>query len=103
MNRGKVGYVLCNRAETEEAEARSILTPSEKSDKPYLFFLDEIDRKSGKSRPYETLLPYLDSSRVTPRVCVLAGSSGDSMTEMKSLIASRPKGADLISRVPGSY
>jgi len=102
MNRGKVEYVLLNLAEAEESEARSILSASEKSDKPYLFFIDEIDGKSGKSWPYETLLPYLDSSRVTPRVFVLAGSSGDSMTEMKSLIASRPKGADLISRVPGS-
>src|SRR5207245_9334592 len=29
-----------------------------------------------------------------------AGSSGDRVAEMKSLIAARPKGADLISRIP---
>ena len=101
-NRGNVEYVQLNLAEVEESEARSILSTTEKSDKPCLFFVDEVDGKSGKSWPYETLLPYLESSKATPRVFVLAGSSGDSMAEMKSLIASRPKGADLISRVPAT-
>ena len=99
-NRGNVEYVQLNLAEVEESEARSILSATEKSERPSLFFIDEVDGKSGKSWPYETLLPYLDSSKVTPRVFVLAGSSGDSLAEMKSLIASRPKGSDLISRIP---
>ena len=102
LKRGNVEYVQLNLAEVEETEARLILSTSEKSDKPYLFFVDEVDGKSGKLWPYETLLPYLDSSKVTPRVFVLAGSSGDSMAEMKSSMASRPKGADLISRIPES-
>ena len=99
-NGGNVEYVQLNLAEVDESEARSILSTAEKSDKPHLLFIDEVDGKSSKSWPYETLLPYLDSSSVTPRVFVLAGSFGDGIAEMKSLMASRPKGADLISRVP---
>jgi len=102
LNHCKVEFVQLNLAEDEEPDARSILSTSEKSDKPYLLFVDEVDGKSDSSWPYETLLPYLDSSKTIPRVFVLAGSSGDSMAEMKSLIASRPKGADLISRIPDS-
>ena len=102
MNRRNVEYVQLNLAEVEESEARSILSTTEKSDRPYLFFVDEVDSKSDRSWPYVMLLPHLDSSKTIPRVFVLAGSSGDSMAEMKSLIASRPKGADLISRIPES-
>src|SRR5947209_2041176 len=102
VNRRDVKYVQLNLAEVEESEVRSILSTTEKSDKPFLFFVDEVDGKSGRLWSYETLLPYLDSSRTIPRVFVLAGSSGDSMAEMKTLMASRPKGADLISRIPDS-
>jgi hypothetical protein len=48
------------------------------------------------------LLPYLDANveRAAPYVFVLVGSSGSNLVEIKKLIASRPKGADLLSRIP---
>ena len=52
--------------------------------------------------PYEILLPYLDASveRGKPLVFVLAGSEGANLGEIKKLIAARPKGSDLLSRIP---
>ena len=48
------------------------------------------------------LLPYLDATveRGAPFVFVLAGSGGASLTEMKQRMAARPKGTDLLSRIP---
>jgi hypothetical protein len=64
--------------------------------------IDEVDAKSQEIWPYEVLLPYLDASadRGAQFIFVLTGSSGSSLVEMKKQIASRPKGADLITRIP---
>jgi hypothetical protein len=64
--------------------------------------IDEVDVKPHEAWPYEVLLPYLDASadRGAQFVFVLAGSSGSSLVEMKKQIASRPKGADLLTRIP---
>jgi hypothetical protein len=64
--------------------------------------IDEVDTKSQEAWPYEVLLPYLDANtdRGAQFVFVLAGSSGSSLVDMKKQIASRPKGADLLTRIP---
>jgi hypothetical protein len=64
--------------------------------------IDECDAKSGEPWPYEILLPYLDAAldRASSLVFVFAGSSGSSLDQIKEDIAARPKGADLLSRIP---
>jgi predicted AAA+ superfamily ATPase len=69
-----------------------------------LCFVDECDAQPDESWPYEMLLPSLDAaansgSRV---VFVFAGSSGSTLEEMKERMAARPKGADLLSRIPNA-
>jgi predicted ATPase/class 3 adenylate cyclase len=69
-----------------------------------LCFVDECDARQGESWPYEMLLPSLDSlaqsgSRV---VFIFAGSSGSTLEEMTERMAARPKGADLVSRIPNT-
>lgn len=64
--------------------------------------IDEIDAKPRDPWPYELLLPYLDApaDRGKPWVFVMAGSGGFSLNGIKEKINSRPKGTDLLSRVP---
>ena len=70
--------------------------------KPCLCLIDEVDAKADEAWPYEMLLPYLDASVDRDRqfVFVLAGSFGSSLADMKNKIVTRPKGADLLSRIP---
>lgn len=65
--------------------------------------VDEIDAKPQEAWPYEALLQSLDAAvdKGAQFVFVLAGSSGSSVVEMKERIAARPKGVDLLSRIPG--
>jgi hypothetical protein len=67
-----------------------------------LCLIDEVDAKPEAPWPYEALLPYLDAAaeRGAKLAFVLAGSSGSSLDEFKRRIAARPKGANLLSRVP---
>lgn len=64
---------------------------------------DEIDAQPTAHWPYEVLLPMLDqaTSRPAPLVFIFAGSTGFSLEGMKERIALRPKGSDLLSRIPG--
>lgn len=97
-----VGYHELNLAACSESEFLSGLTQLGVEDKPHLCLVDEIDAKPHEAWPYAALLPCLDSAvaKGRPRVFMLAGSSGANMAEMKEQIASRPKGADLLSRIP---
>ena len=97
-----VRYSEVNLAETDEPAFRRFMSIQDKLDGPSLLFVDEADSRKKESWPYEALIPYLDA-RVHPnerQVFILAGSSGTSMKEMKSNIMSRPKGPDLLSRIP---
>lgn len=69
---------------------------------PCLCLVDEIDARPEEPWPYEVLLPLLDAnvSEGARLVFVLAGSGGASLAEMKERIMARPKGADLLSRIP---
>lgn len=98
----KADYREVNLAETDESKFRLTLSKLELSEKPLLCFVDEVDSRLQESWPYEALLPYLDA-KLGPgqrRVFILAGSSGIRLEDMKKTIASRPKGNDLLSRVP---
>ena len=98
----KVQYSEINLAETDESIFRRFLSNQDKMDGPCLCFMDEADSRKGEAWLYETLIPYLDV-RVHPdrrQVFILAGSSGTSIKEMKRNIMSRPKGPDLLSRIP---
>jgi TolB-like protein/Flp pilus assembly protein TadD len=99
-----IHYKELNLARLNEQEFRSELDKIEKVDQPRLCFIDEVDSKPSESWPYEALLPSLEPpSRDTIRTCfVLAGSGGKSISEMKRRIVERPKGSDLLSRIPNS-
>jgi TolB-like protein/Tfp pilus assembly protein PilF len=100
---GNAQYREVNLAKSDEQSFSSELEQSEETSRPTLYFIDEVDSKPGETWPYELLLPYLESSSSKHRVSfVLAGSGGSSVEEMKHKIQSRPKGRDLLSRIPGN-
>jgi pimeloyl-ACP methyl ester carboxylesterase len=91
-----------NLASVDEAAFNRALSDATSARVRRICFIDECDAKPAASWPYELLLPALDGtlSRGQPIVFALAGSSGVNVEEFKQLVASRPKGADLLSRVP---
>ena len=97
-----IRYQECNLAKCNREEFLVSLGQLDAESKPCLCLIDEVDTKAQEAWPYEVLLPYLDASadRGAQFVFVLAGSSDSSLTEMKERIASRPKGADLLTRIP---
>ena len=97
-----IRYQECNLAKCSRQEFLSGLAQLDAENKPCLCLIDEVDAKLDEAWPYEVLLPCLDASadRSAQFVFVLAGSSGFSLVEMKKQIVSRPKGADLLSRIP---
>ncbi len=97
-----IRYQECNLAKCNREEFLVNLSQLDTDSKPCLCLIDELDTKSQEAWPYEVLLPYLDASadRGAQFVFILAGSSGSSLVEMKGRIASRPKGADLLTRIP---
>jgi predicted AAA+ superfamily ATPase len=97
-----IRYQECNLAKCGREEFLAAIGQLDAESKPWLCLIDEVDAKPHETWPYEMLLPYLDASadRGAQFVFVLAGSSGSSLSEMKERIASRPKGADLLNRIP---
>ena len=98
----RVDYHEINLARVGQQEFVDALGRLDEAAGPCLCLVDEIDAKPEDVWPYEVLLPYLDAGvlRGAPYIFVMAGSSGSSINEMKERIAIRPKGADLLSRVP---
>ncbi len=97
-----IHYCELNLASCSEGEFLSGLDQLYKTNKPYLCLIDEVDAKPKEPWPYEVLLPHLDASvdKKLPFVFMLVGSSGSSVIELKERIASRPKGTDLLDRIP---
>ncbi len=95
-------YRELNLAKLTEPAFRSALGEITDLKQPCMCLIDEVDAKSEERWPYELLLPFFDSSSVhgARRVFVVAGSSGSGPDGMKERIASRPKGADMLSRIP---
>lgn len=98
-------YVEINLAQVSEADLRSQLGDVATRRGAVLVLVDEVDSRPTESWPYETLLPHLDLAAPTAgaRVVVLAGSSGASVEEMAKGMAVRPKGPDLLSRIPTAH
>ena len=98
----KVRYLELNLAQEDATSLRSRLDAFMATPGPALGFIDEVDTRSDQAWPYETLLPYLDPPipRPYPTVFCLAGSRGTDLREFIQQIRSRPKGSDLLSRIP---
>lgn len=96
-----VRFAECNAAIDGQDEFKERLLET-KSDRPVLALIDEIDSLVSADWVYDWLLPYLDSSneRGTTRVTMLSGSTGKSIEDFKARIMARPKGADVLSRIP---
>ncbi|MFC1946486.1 alpha/beta fold hydrolase [Chloroflexota bacterium] len=99
---GKICYSELNLARCSEQDFLYGLDQLYTTDVPYLCLIDEVDAKPGEPWPYEVLLPHLDATvdKKTSFVFVLVGSSGSSITDLKEKIGSRPKGTDLLTRIP---
>jgi len=99
-----VHYHEINLAKVSQEEFISGLRQLDEATGPCLCLVDEIDAKPEAVWPYEVLLPYLDAGveRSAQYVFVMAGSSGSNIEELKQRITVRPKGNDLLSRVPGT-
>jgi predicted ATPase len=99
-----IRYHELNLAKSTEPEFRTALARLDSGDAS-LCLVDEVDAKPQEPWPYEALLPYLDAAveRGARFVFVLAGSSGASIHEIKQRIATRPKGTDLLSRIPTGH
>jgi TolB-like protein/Tfp pilus assembly protein PilF len=99
---GGVGFVELNLSQLEESRFRSSLQSAWEAPGSLLCFVDEADALAGASWPYELLLSYLEpvTPRTAPTAFVLAGSGGRSSAEMRRTMEARPKGPDLLSRIP---
>jgi ATPase family associated with various cellular activities (AAA) len=98
-----INYRELNLGQLGENEFRSALSGIENLEKPRLCFIDEVDSKPLEPWPYEALLASLEppANRRAVRTCfILAGSSQNSLSGMKEAVAGRPKGVDLLSRIP---
>lgn len=96
-------YVEINLAKYDADGLRAALQVlADDPGKPVLCLIDECDAHASEPWPYEILLPQLDVTVEGKAhvVFVLAGSSGFSLDDMKHRIAARPKGADMLSRIP---
>ncbi len=100
-----LAFVPLNLARLDEDGFRSGLTRVAAETRPCLCLVDEVDSRAAESWPYEVLFPSLDPPPDQParKTFVLAGSSASSLAEMKQRMLARPKGADLLSRVPSAH
>ncbi len=99
---GTIRYQELNLAKCSEEDFRVGLSALGCKDGPCLCLIDECDAKPQEPWPYEILLPHLDASieRGVPLVFILAASGGANLGEIKKRMAARPKGPDLLSRIP---
>jgi hypothetical protein len=69
---------------------------------PTFCLIDEIDARSSEAWPYELIFPALDLNLVPDHhaVFVLVGSGGAGLNALIQAMRSRPKGSDLLDRVP---
>ena len=97
----EVAYTELNLAKLSETGFREGLARATAGG-PTICLIDEVDAKPDEPWPYEALMPVLDVNleRGGGIVFVLAGSSGATIDEFKERIRARPKGTDVLSRVP---
>jgi TolB-like protein/Flp pilus assembly protein TadD len=94
--------VEINVASVTADEFRATLVEAAAGPTDATCLIDEIDSRPGETWPYELLLPALEPAWSLPHrmVFCLAGSGGGNLEEFRSAIRARPKGPDLLSRIP---
>jgi predicted ATPase/predicted AAA+ superfamily ATPase len=100
---GRTRFAQVNLANSDEESLRTFLDSLDVSGTTRtLCFVDECDSPATGFSPYALLLPVMDdaTAAAAPIVFVFAGSSGSSVDGMREVMAERPKGADLLSRIP---
>jgi pimeloyl-ACP methyl ester carboxylesterase len=100
-----LAFVALNLARLDEDGFRTGIARLAAETGPCLCLVDEVDARAAESWPYEVLFPTLDppADRPARKTFVLAGSSASSLAEMKQRMLARPKGADLLSRIPSAH
>jgi TolB-like protein/Flp pilus assembly protein TadD len=99
-----VALLEVNLAQLDSDHFSRRLEQVAQGDHDVVCLVDEVDAHPGEAWPYELLLPALEPS-VLPEhrlVYCLAGSGGKDIDEFLSRIAARPKGPDLLSRIPST-
>jgi predicted AAA+ superfamily ATPase len=98
----QVAYHELNLAKLSQGDFAAKLESLNQEEKPCLILVDEVDAKPQEPWPYEILLPYLDAAADQGKqwVYVMAGSGGFSLNGIKEKIMVRPKGTDMLSRIP---
>jgi len=96
-----VKYVELNLAKSKE-EFCELLAEVTQSVQPTLCLVDEIDARKDELWPFETLFPHLDRNLSPDHslVFVLVGSSRAGKNGMIQEMNARPKGPDLLDRIP---
>jgi TolB-like protein len=100
-----VALMELNLAQLDSERFGRRLEQTARSDHDVVCLVDEVDAHPGEAWPYEFLLPALEPS-VLPEhrlVFCLAGSGGKDLDEFLNRIAARPKGPDLLSRIPPTH
>lgn len=96
-----VRFVEINLADSDQVEFRKTIGDIGRFEGPLMCFIDEVDSMESEAWPFEALLATLDEKKPgARRVYVLAGSGGGSLTNMKERMSVRPKGQDVLSRIP---
>ncbi|HZY70484.1 MAG TPA: tetratricopeptide repeat protein [Thermoplasmata archaeon] len=98
----KSQFVQANLAQLDSEGLRAQLAEANSGPSDVVCLIDELDAQGGQSWPYELLLPALEpATRPQHRtVFCLAGSGGGDLEEFKARLRARPKGPDLLSRIP---
>ncbi len=95
-------YVELNLAARSRHEFVEGLQTIANASGPMLCMIDEVDARLGEDWPYQELFSYLDLNLLPDKVIVfvLVGSSEAGVEGLARAIRSRPKGADMLDRVP---
>jgi TolB-like protein/Flp pilus assembly protein TadD len=101
----EVQLVEANLAQLNAEKLQGRLTEIASAGSDVVCLVDEVDAHPSETWPYESLLPALEPSALPEhrRVFCLAGSGGANLEEFAQSIAARPKGADLLSRIPSNH
>jgi TolB-like protein/Flp pilus assembly protein TadD len=101
----EVQLVEANLAQLNAEQLQARLAEIALASSDVVCLVDEVDSHPSEPWPYEALLPALEPSALPEhrRVFCLAGSGGLNLEEFVQRIADRPKGPDLLSRLPLSH
>jgi energy-coupling factor transporter ATP-binding protein EcfA2 len=93
-------YETLNLAKVQQEEWEARIQEIAGIDVPTLCLIDEVDARADEPWPYQSLFSLLDLSKKRPIVFVLVGSLAEGKESLVRFIEDRPKGRDLIDRIP---